>query len=353
MTTTRHTDPLLRLVESFFHTYLQRLRGASPHTVAAYGDTLRLFFVFVADACGRSVADLRVEDLTMERVVEFLDHLESSRRNTVSTRNVRLTALRSLFRHMVREDPQHAGQYQRVLSLPSKKTRAPTISYLEPEEVRVLLKQPDLRKLRGVRDHALLLFLYNTGARIAEALGVRWSDLHLVRPRQVHLHGKGKKDRSLPLWPETGRALQRLLTLAGSAVEAPVFSNARGQPLGRDGAAYILGKHLRQAAKHLPVLTRKHVTPHVLRHSCAVALLQAGVDLSAIRDYLGHESIVTTGRYTKSNLQMKRRVLDAFWRHAGLTQSRDPKWRPTPDVIVFLSSLAGSTPSPCAPRPQR
>lgn len=349
----RKPDPLLRLVESFFRNYLQRVRGASPHTITAYRDTLRLFFIFMADASGRSVADLGVEDLTVERVVEFLDHLESSRRNAISTRNVRLTALRSLFRHLVREDPQHAGQYQRVLSLPSKKARAPMISYLEPDEVRELLKQPDLRKSQGVRDHALLLFLYNTGARIGEALGARWSDIHLVRPRQVHLHGKGRKDRILPLWPETGRALQRLLTLVASAVEAPVFCNARGQSLGRDGAAYILTKHIRRAAEHLPALKRKHVTPHVLRHSCAVALLQAGVDISAIRDYLGHESIATTGRYTKSNLQMKRRVLDAFWRHAGLTRSRNPKWRPTPAVLAFLSSLAGATPSPSVSRPPR
>lgn len=342
-------DPLLRLVESFFRDYLHRVRGASPHTIAAYRDTLHLFFVFLGDACGRPVAELGVEHLTSERVVGFLDHLESGRRNAVATRNVRLTALRSLFHHLVREDPQHAAQYQRVLSLPSKKTRAPIISYLEPEEVQVLLKQPDLRTLHGVRDHALLLFLYNTGARIGEALTARWSDIHLVRPRQVHLHGKGRKDRILPLWPETGRALQRLLARHGAAADAFVFCNARGQGLGRDGAAYILAKHLRRAAEQLPVLKRKHVTPHVLRHSCAVGLLQAGVDISAIRDYLGHESIATTGRYTRSNLQMKRRVLDAFWRRAGLTRSKDPRWRPTPDLLAFLHSLDGAPPLPSAP----
>ena len=347
----RKPDPLLRLVESFFRDYLLRVRGASPHTIAAYRDTLRLFFIFLGDACGRSVADLRAEDLTTERVVEFLDQLESSRGNTVATRNVRLTALRSLFHHLVREDPQHAGQYQRVLSLPSKKTRTPMISYLEPEEVQVLLKQPDLRKPDGVRDHALLLFLYNTGARIGEALIARWSDIHLVRPRQVHLHGKGRKDRILPLWPETGRALQRLLSLRAPAAEAFVFCNARGQALGRDGAAYILAKHLSRAAEQLPLLKRKHVTPHVLRHSCAVGLLQAGVDLSAIRDYLGHESIATTGRYTKSNLQMKRRVLDAFWRRAGLTRSKDPRWRPTPDLLALLASLSEPGSRPPAPTP--
>jgi integrase/recombinase XerD len=347
----RRPDPLLGFVESFFRRYLQGIRGASLHTIAAYRDTLRLFFVFVGKARGCDVADLSVEQLTVDRVVAFLDYLETDRGNGISTRNVRLTALRSLFRHLVREDPPRAAQYQRVLSLPSKKTRLPTIDYLEPEEVRVLLSQPDLRKPREWRDHALLLFLYNTGARISEALSLRWRDVHLVRPRQVHLHGKGRKDRILPLWPDTGRALRRLLALQQPPADAYVFCNARGQPLGRDGAAYILTKYLGRAAHQLPVLRRKHVTPHVLRHSCAVALVQAGVDLSVIRDYLGHESIATTGRYTKSNLQMKRRVLDAFWRRAGLTRAKDPRWRPTSDLLALLASLSGSTPSPFAPPP--
>jgi integrase/recombinase XerD len=343
------SDPLLPLVQSFFRDYLVRVRGASPHTVAAYRDALRLFFIFAADKCGRAVAGLRLDDLSAESVVSFLDHLESDRRNAIATRNLRLTAVRSLFRHLIREDPSRAGQYQRVLSLPSKKSRTSLIAYLEPEEVQELLRQPDLRRPREVRDHALLLFLYNTGARIGEALAVRRNDLHLDRPRQVHLHGKGRKDRIVPLWQDTARMLRRLVGQQESA-DGFVFCNARGQPLGRDGAAYILDKYVRRAALKLPAIGRKHVTPHVLRHSCAVALLQAGVDINVIRDYLGHESIATTGLYTKTNLQMKRRVLDAFWRRAGLTPSRDPRWRPTPDLLSFLSSL-GATPAPSAQRP--
>jgi site-specific recombinase XerD len=345
-------ESILRLVESFFRDYLQRVRGASPHTIAAYRDTLRLFFVFLGKSCGRDVADLGIEHLTVEQVMAFLDHLEADRRNATATRNLRLTALRSLFRHLVREDPARAGQYQRVLSLPSKKARTPVISYLEPEEMRVLLAQPDLRKPREARDHALLIFLYNTGARISEALRVRWSEVQLGRPRQVHLHGKGRKDRILPLWPDTGRALRRLLALQPSPANGLVFCNARGQPLGRDGAAYILAKYINRAAARFPALRRKRVTPHVLRHSCTVALLQGGVDVSAIRDYLGHESIATTGRYTKTNLQMKRRVLDAFWRRAGLTREKDPRWRPAPDLLALLASLSGSTPAPTAPPPE-
>jgi site-specific recombinase XerD len=335
----KRPDPLLQLVESFFRGHLQGNRGVSRHTMLAYRDGLRLFLSFVADACGRQVADMRLDDLTVERVIAFLDHLEAARGNVVTTRNLRLTAIRTFFRHLVREDPAHGAQYQRVLSLPLKKTAIPVITYLEPEEMQVLLRQPDRRSVSGARDHALLLFLYNTGARIGEALAMKRTDLQLARPFQVRLHGKGRKDRVCPLWRDTASALARLIDHASSASEMHVFLNARGLPLSRDGAAYLLNKYVHRAARESQSLRRKHVTPHVLRHSCAVALLQAGVDLTVIRDYLGHETIATTGRYTRTNLQMKRRVLDAFWRRAGLKGTKDPRWRPKADILAFLTHL--------------
>jgi integrase/recombinase XerD len=333
----RRPDPLFRLVESFFHGHLQGTRGVSRHTVLAYRDGLRLFLQFVADACGRQVADVRLDDLTVEHVVGFLDHLEATRRNGVATRNLRLTTIRTFFRHLIREDPARGAQYQRVLSLPVKRKTIPVVTYLEPEEVKILLRQPDRRRASGLRDHALLLFLYNTGARIGEALAVQRADLQLVRPFQVHLHGKGRKDRMCPLWRDTASALRRVID--ESTTSAHVFLSARRAPLSRDGAAYLLHKYIERAARELPTLKRKHVTPHVMRHSCAVALLQAGVDLTVIRDYLGHETVATTGRYTRTNLQMKRRVLDAFWRRAGLEGSKDPRWRPKADLLSFLTHL--------------
>jgi site-specific recombinase XerD len=336
--THRHPDTLFPLVESFFRDYLGRVRNASRHSVLAYRDDLRLFFCYVADARGRAVAELRMEDLTVQQVLDFLDHLEASRHNAVTTRNLRLTVIRTFFRHLLRQDPSRGAQYQRILSLPYKKAPSPAIGYLEPEEVQLVLRQPE-RTANETRDHCLLLFLYNTGARISEALAVQHNDLQLAHPFQVHLHGKGRKERICPLWPETARILRRLVRQLPSPVDGPVFRSARGRPLSRDGAAYILAKHLESAARQLPVLRRRHITLHGLRHSCAVALLQAGVDLTVIRDYLGHQSIATTGRYTKTNLRMKRRVLDAFWRRAGLTRTRDPRWRPRADVVAFLNSL--------------
>lgn len=189
----------------------------------------------------------------------------------------------------------------------------------------------------GERDHALLLFLHNTGARVSETLAVRASDLRLERPRQVRLLGKGQKERICPLWSETAAALRRIIPVGRA--EDLLFRNSRGAPLTRDGVAYLLAKYVRFAAQRTPALGKRHVTLHVMRHSCAVALLQAGVDVSVIRDYLGHASVATTSRYITSNLQMKREVLEAFWKRAGLSPAPQKKWRPSPKLLAFLETL--------------
>jgi len=195
----------------------------------------------------------------------------------------------------------------------------------------------DHRRRGGERDHALLLFLYNTGARVSETLAVRVCDLRLERPRQVRLLGKGQKERVCPLWSETASALRRIIPTTRG--EDLLFRNTRGAPLTRDGVAYVLAKYVRLAARTTPALAKHRVTPHVMRHSCAVALLQAGVDVSVIRDYLGHASVATTSRYITTNLQMKRDVLEAFWKRAGLGAAPLKKWRPSSKLLTFLENL--------------
>jgi site-specific recombinase XerD len=335
----RRTASLLALVQSFFQDHLRSVRGASEHTVRAYRDALRLFFLFAAQHERRPVAELCLDDVRADVVLAFLDHLEAVRGNGAATRNCRLAAVHSFVTHLLRHDLTRAEQYRQILAIPAKRARAQPPTYLEPAEARALIAQPDPTTATGTRDLALLLFLYNTGARVSEALLVRLEDLHLARPRQVRLHGKGGKDRLCPLWPETVRALRVLLQRTGIAEGAEIFRNARGAPLTRDGVAYLLAKHVRRAAQGFPSLRRRRVTPHVLRHSCAVALLQAGVELSVIRDYLGHVSVATTGRYLSSNLEMKRQVLEAFWQRAGLTRPPNRPWRPTPNTLAFLASL--------------
>jgi integrase/recombinase XerD len=330
-------DPLLRLVESYFNDHLRRVRGASRHTLRAYAHALRLFFTFLADRLRRPIAELSVDDMQADAVLAFLDHVETVRHNTSASRNCRLAAIRGFVAHLLRHDIARAAQYQRIIAIPSKKTRYRPVTYWEPEVVAAILAEPDRATTFGARDHALLLFLYNTGARVSEAIGVRRRDLQLTRPHHVRLHGKGSKERLCPLWPETAAALAQLLPT--DVDDGVVFRSRRGDQLSRDGVTYLLVKYARRASRGQPILRRSRVSPHILRHSCAVALLQAGVDITVIRDYLGHASIATTSRYVASNLQMKRDVLDAFWKRAGLARAGRKPWKPKPELLRFLESL--------------
>ena len=333
------THLLLSLVQSFFRDHLERMRGVSPHTIRAYRDALRLLFAFIADKNHRDVAKLQLTDLHVEAVKAFLVHLESQRGNKAASRNYRLAAIRTFFKHLIRNDPTNGDQYQRVLALPFKKTHPSIAQYLEPEDMRAILKQPDRRTAQGVRDHALLTFLYNTGARVSEVLAVCLGDLSLRYPKQVVLHGKGKKQRICPLWSETVTSLQSLPVVRDGQRGDLIFRNRRGEPLTRNGVAYLLRKYMALAARTVPSLQRRRIAPHVARHSAAVAMLQGGVDVTGIRDVLGHASIATTSRYITTNLQMKREVLEAFWRRAGISPKRSTPWKPTPDLLAFLNSL--------------
>ena len=223
------SESLLGLTESFFHRYLQNTRGASAHTVRAYRDTLKLFYLFLADQKRKPVAALALDDIQSDAVLSFLDHVESRRGNSAVTRNCRLAAVRSFVQHLLRQDVTRAGQYGRILAIRNKKAIRRSAVYLEPEEARAVIAAIDRRSHNGGRDHALLLFLYNTGARVSEALAVRACDLQLERPRQVRLLGKGRKERICPLWSETASALHRLTRV--QKPEDLLFRNTRGAPL--------------------------------------------------------------------------------------------------------------------------
>ena len=333
------TRGLFAHVQSYFTEYLPKQRGASVHTIRAYRDALTMLFKFVAEQRGRGVASLQLGDIDADSVMRFLDHIEARRSNSAATRNCRRAAIRGFFKHLLRNDLEHSQQYVRVLAIPAKKARQRPATYLEAEDARLIITMPDQRTFDGWRDYTLLLFLYNCGARVSEAAGLRWDDLQLVAPRQVRLRGKGKKERLLPLWTETANALHRLLGMSGVGDGQCVFLNRHGQPLTRDGVAYVLSKHAAAAARDNPVLRHKHITPHVLRHSCAVALLQSGTDITVIRDYLGHTSVATTGRYITTNLQMKREAMQAFWKKAGIEPANAKTWKPKADMLAFLQSL--------------
>jgi len=332
-------DRLLQQVESFFREHLQRTRGASRHTVFSYRDSLQLFFCYLADTKGGDVSKLRLDDITENKVLAFLDHLESGRGNSVATRNSRLTAIRSLCRYLIRNDTTHAAEYGLIVSIPAKKGPKPDIAPLEPAEVKLLLEQANQDKVLGLRDYALIQFLYNTGMRVSEALSLSVGALELRAPRQVRVHGKGRKDRMCPLWRSTTALLKRYITRWKLGAESQLFCNGRHRPLTTSGVAYILKRHFEAAKKKHPILRKRKITPHVMRHSCACALLQSGVDLVTVRDLLGHENVRTTNRYTRANMKTKRQALEAFWKTVDLPEGQGAPWAPKPELLEILASL--------------
>jgi len=333
-------NALASTLRAFFAEYLPTIRGVSPHTIRSYRDSVVLLLRFLARTTGRPVAALDVPDLTVEHIVAFLHHLEQERRVTATTRNVRLAAIHAFARFLAAQEPTHLDRAQRILGIPFKRARPRPIAYLEHEEIAAVLDGVDRSTRAGRRDYTLLATMFNTGARVQEILDLRASDLQLTKPYQLRLVGKGRKVRWCPLWPQTAKlvrawCLERPLDLRS---EAPVFINQRGQPLTRFGVRFILAKHLRRTAQHLPRLRTKRLHPHSLRHSTAVHLLKSGVDLTTIAHWLGHASVNTTNRYVTVDLDLKRKALD---RAAPLGRSRSSRapWRHNPSVLEWLETL--------------
>jgi integrase/recombinase XerD len=299
---------------TFFEDYLPAQRGLSPHTIRSYRDALLLFLRFTAREVRRTVDRLDVPDLTVERVTRFLASLEAERRNGIATRNARLGAIHVFARFLAGQRPEQLGLLQRIIGMPFKRgaVEAP-IEYLDRAELDALLKSIDRSTELGRRDYALFAFMFNTGARVQEALDVRIADIRLEAPPQVRLLGKGRKVRICPLWPATARLLRELI--AGRAVSQDmsssplVFTNARGQPLTRYGVRYLLRRYVQRAASIAPSLKAKSLHPHSIRHSTAVALLKSGVDFATISQWLGHAGLNTTMRYARADLDLKRRAL--------------------------------------------
>ena len=325
--------PLAELVESFFQNRLLRQQRASSATVAAYQDALRLLLSFVAALTSTQPCLLTVADLERDRVLAFLDYLEKTRGNSVRTRNARLAAIRSFFQHVACCDPPSMGVAQRVLAIPSKRTVKRTLGYLLPQELDAVLATPDRLTPNGRRDYTLLLFLARTGARVSEAIGVTVRDLRLDHPCQVLLRGKGAKERVVPLGKDTVRVLREHCAEHGFApgTATPIFVSARGTRLTRHGVIHLLHRAVGVAARTLPSLASRSISPHTFRHTCAMYLLQAGVDLSTIRSWLGHVSIDTTHQYLEADVEMKRRALEM----SGVTEPRSRAYRP-PDALLAL-----------------
>jgi site-specific recombinase XerD len=325
------------LLHGFFYDWLVKQRDASPRTIHAYRDCWRLFLRFVAKREKRQVAALGLHCLTEVEVLAFLQHIEGERHASLITRNCRLAAIRSFFSYVAGREPLAAKQCAEVLRIPFKRVVRKPICYLEGEEVSMILSQPDRTEAGGQRDHALLSVLYNTGARIQEALNLRPSDLHLESPSHVRLMGKGRKERLAPIWPETAELLKALLRRVPRPSEEPLFVNRYGAPLTASGFRFRLRKYVKAAARHLRSIDRKRITPHVFRHTTAVRLVAAGVDSTVIQSWLGHAHLDTTNWYAQANLETKRKALEQV--DPKLSNSKPPKWKRDADLLAWLDSL--------------
>jgi integrase/recombinase XerD len=292
------------LVQRFFTSYLAVQRNLSAHTQIGYRNTFRLLLQFLGKQHRRPVDQLSLGALTPEAILAFLDHLERSRGNSIRTRNLRLAAIRTFVRFVLGQSMvlDFLATGQRILAIPQKKSTQPLLGYMNRDEVAAVFAAIDRGTRSGQRDLLLFLLLYNTGARISEALQMRAKDF---RDRSVHLHGKGRKDRQVPIWPQTVRRLRQWCQLNRIGQEQLIFTNRLGAPLSHDAVALRLDLAVHKATVKCPSLRGRRITSHTWRHSCAMALLQSGVALEVIALYLGHSKPITTHGYIEADLKMK------------------------------------------------
>ncbi|HEY8137026.1 MAG TPA: tyrosine-type recombinase/integrase [Methylocystis sp.] len=316
----------------FLREHLPRERNASPHTVAAYAHSFTLLVRFAAERLKRRPSDLAVEDIDPKLVLEFLNHVEESRGNSARTRNTRLAAVRTFFRYLEYQAPACLDQALRIRALPIKRTDATLIDHLTKEEVQAVLAAPDPRSLGGTRDRAMLHLTYAAGLRVSELLSLRIDDFPQPSLATVKILGKGRRERVLPLWRETQTVLRAWLAVRPSGQAPELFLNRNGGRMSRDGFAHRLALHVAAATRTQPSLADKHVTPHVLRHSCAMHTLAATGDIRKVALWLGHASIQSTEAYLRADPAEKLAVLSA---HASPTIQKG-KFRPPPDALLAM-----------------
>lgn len=323
------------LMQAFFSEHLGAHKRASPQTICSYRDTFRLLLKFVQEKQRTMPSDVAVTDLDAPVILSFLDHLEATRRNSIRSRNLRLAAIRSFFRYIALRDPESLPIIARILAIPVKRADHRLVSYLTRPEIDAILAAPDRANWLGRRDHALLLTFYNTGARLSELKELKRSAAVFGATASLHLHGKGRKDRQVPLWPDTARTLRDWFNENGNVSGDLAFPNARKGVLSSDGVAYILNRAVNRAILHCPSLSSKRVTPHVLRHTTAMHLLQSGVDVAVIALWLGHETIETTHIYVEADLALKEKALNKLLP----PKTKSSRFKPNDQLISFLASL--------------
>jgi integrase/recombinase XerD len=322
-------------VQAFFTERLICERHASPHTIAAYRDTIRLLLDYAAAHLNRGPCQLEVGHLDAPLIAAFLDHLERERGNSIRTRNARLAAIHSLFRYAAYRHPEHAADIERVLAIQPKRFERALVSFLESKEIETLINAPDRDSWTGRRDHALLVLAAQTGLRASEITSLRCRDIHLQTAPHVNCHGKGRKQRITPLTKTTVAVLHGWLSERQGTPEQPLFPTIHGRHLSRDALERRIAKHAETAAARCTSLKEKRITAHTLRHTAAMALLHAGVETTVIALWLGHEQIETTQIYLHADLAIKERAL-ARTTPPGTTPGR---YKPPDSLLAFLQAL--------------
>lgn len=335
--TTPEAYALPAYVQHFFAERLIAQMEASVHTVNSYRDTFRLLLQYASGKLGRQPADLLVTDIDVDLVTGFLSHVENERKNGTRTRNTRRSAIRCFFRHVAVREPALLLHCQQILSIPAKRQEKRTLDFLDREESAALLAMPDLSTWIGRRDRTLLLVMLQTGLRVSELIGLNVGDVVLEPEPRAHVHcrGKGRKERATPLRGDSIRALTEWLRERGGAPDDPLFISNRQRRFSRDGIERIVRKYVRMAAEIQPSLRDKRVSPHSLRHACAMELLRSGVGCTVIALWLGHEHVETTQVYLHADMEIKKQAMDR-------TRSTDVPagvYRPGDRLLAFLQSL--------------
>jgi site-specific recombinase XerD len=331
------------LIISFFSSYLANQKGSSPETIASYSDCIRLLINYSCKQLALTIDKLTIDMISDQVILDFLDYLEQERNNAPKTRNQRLSAIKTFFRFAANQEPALIAVCERVCNISKKKTAHKLIQSLENNEVKAILNQPAANTLKGLRDRALLTLLYNTGARVQEVVDLDISDLNMENPKQVILTGKGNKQRITPLYTETVDAIKTYLDFRKKEGEHndALFLNTQGQRIGRFGIGYLVKEYVAKAAKNCPSLANKNISTHTFRHTIALHLIQSGVDITVVKEWLGHASIKTTSLYVEINMEMKRKALQACPPPVRTSETAEstPEWHTAP-VLAFLQQLS-------------
>jgi integrase/recombinase XerD len=323
------------LLQDFFYKRLIDQRNASARTIASYRDTFCLLLRYAEERIKKPPAELTMEDLDAQCISSFLDHLEKERGNSLRSRNLRLSAIRSFMRYSASRNPTSLPLVERVLAIPNKRFNHTLVNFLSRDEMEAVINAPDRSTWSGHRDHVMFTTFYNTGARVSEIIGLRIQDVRLYNVASVQIVGKGRKQRAMPLWKRTASSMKQWLRCIGENPQSPVFPNRLGKPLSRSGVEHRLKLAAKKASRTCPTLRNRKVSPHTIRHTTAMHLLQAGERIEVIALWLGHEHPNTTHQYVEADMTMKERALSVLQE----PRVRTTRYRPNDQLLAFLESL--------------